>query len=341
MNNTENIITDNKINYKTGILKSGRIINITLISAVSVLTLLPFLGYLGGIFWVFGLFIHFKIQYIYGLVILGLIAFFFRKFLITISSFLSIILCLLFSQPLQIKFTSANGHYKKTEETCRVMFFNIDYFKNNKADYINHFIEADPDILILAEVSPPIYSLFKEKLYQYTYSNYSINPNSDEPDNGIAMFSRIAPLDGIKVVLFGEGTCPSMQINIKNNGKKISVIGTHPYSPVNKRRVISRDKQFLKLAEYIRNESAPVLLIGDMNSTVWEPEFKELLKRAGLINSMDNFGMQNSWPAYLPPFFRIPIDHVLYTNGIALKNKIVGPALGSDHLPVIADFSVE
>jgi endonuclease/exonuclease/phosphatase (EEP) superfamily protein YafD len=36
---------------------------------------------------------------------------------------------------------------------------------------------------------------------------------------------------------------------------------------------------------------------------------------------------------------RIPIDHVLHTPGISIQTRRLGMSTGSDHLPVIVEFS--
>jgi endonuclease/exonuclease/phosphatase (EEP) superfamily protein YafD len=159
--------------------------------------------------------------------------------------------------------------------------------------------------------------------------------------NGIAMFSRIAPIDRIKIINFGEGTIPSVQINFRINDRPVAVIGTHPYSPVNRHRFYSRGRQYVKLAEYIRALDMPVLIVGDFNSTVWQKDFRQFTADSRLSNSIDKFGMQPTWPTILPRFLRLQIDHVFYSKGINLINKTVGPNIGSDHLPVISDFLID
>jgi len=256
-------------------------------------------------------------------------------------SIVSLFINLSFLNPIKINyFVKYKPHIEK-REGIRTMFYNIYWHNNNVVKNTKYINKIKPDIIMLAEVSPKTYSLYKDQLNDYIYSKYSDNPNVDEPDNGIALFSKIKPENDIKIIVFEEWTCPSLQIDIKVNNKIVSVIGTHPYSPVNKNRTFGRDKQFVCLSEYIKNQSNPVLLIGDFNSTIWQKNFQYLVRNANLENSMDKFGFQPTWPAFFPPFLRITIDHVLYHKEIELNNKFLGSLSGSDHLPVIADFSVK
>ncbi|MBN2545011.1 MAG: endonuclease/exonuclease/phosphatase family protein [Spirochaetes bacterium] len=292
------------------------------------------------IFWIFDIFTHFRIHYIISVIALNVLFLFFRRFFLFTLSIISLFINLSFLNPIKINYFVKHKPYIEKKEGIRTMFYNIYWYKNNITKNTNYISEIKPDIVILAEVSPNTFRLYKERLKDFAYSNYSDNPNDDEPDNGIALFSKIKPENDIKIIIFEKWTCPSLQIDIKINGKIISVIGTHPYSPINKNRKLGRDKQFILLSDYIKNQSNPVLLIGDFNSTIWQKEFQYLVKNAELINSMDKFGLQPSWPASMPAFLRITIDHVLYQKEIELYNKFLGSLKGSDHLPVIADFSV-
>jgi endonuclease/exonuclease/phosphatase (EEP) superfamily protein YafD len=100
-----------------------------------------------------------------------------------------------------------------------------------------------------------------------------------------------------------------------------------------------RNDQLEKLAQLVRDQKKPVLLVGDLNVSPWSSYFTRLLKNSGLKNSMKGFGFQPSWPSNTS-FLRIPIDHVLYTPEIVIRNRAVGPDVGSDHLPVIVDFAL-
>ena len=90
----------------------------------------------------------------------------------------------------------------------------------------------------------------------------------------------------------------------------------------------------------MKQQKHPVLLLGDLNTTPWSFHFQHLLKESGLKNSMKGFGHQPSWPSNIP-FLRIPLDHVLHSEEITIHNRMIGRNIGSDHLPVIVDFSIK
>ena len=100
-----------------------------------------------------------------------------------------------------------------------------------------------------------------------------------------------------------------------------------------------RNRQFEELARTAFEEESSVMLIGDLNITSWSPVFWELLRKGGLTDSRQGFGIQPTWPVWLPVLL-IPIDHILVSEKIVIHSREVGPNIGSDHYPVVVDFSV-
>jgi hypothetical protein len=82
-----------------------------------------------------------------------------------------------------------------------------------------------------------------------------------------------------------------------------------------------------------------VLLVGDLNMTSWSPFFSDLIQTSGLRDSRKGFGMQNSWPANRR-LLMIPIDHILVSEGVKVLSRRIGQFNGSDHYPILLDFSL-
>ena len=67
-----------------------------------------------------------------------------------------------------------------------------------------------------------------------------------------------------------------------------------------------------------------VVMAGDLNVTPWSPHFQSALERGGLVDSRLGFGLQPTWPSFLPGM-RIPIDHVLSTPDVTIHRVERGP----------------
>lgn len=80
---------------------------------------------------------------------------------------------------------------------------------------------------------------------------------------------------------------------------------------------------------------ADLVVMGDFNGAPWSRPYRQLAAGAGLD---DRRQFLMTYPAWLPPVLRAPIDHILGRGEIAVTHLATGPGLGSDHLPVLADL---
>jgi endonuclease/exonuclease/phosphatase (EEP) superfamily protein YafD len=81
------------------------------------------------------------------------------------------------------------------------------------------------------------------------------------------------------------------------------------------------------------------ILAGDLNLTPWAPEFGHLIEAGDLRDTGPYRGLLATWLSRLP-FVGLLIDHVLVSPSIGILANRLGPDVGSDHLPVIADLAV-
>jgi endonuclease/exonuclease/phosphatase family metal-dependent hydrolase len=118
-----------------------------------------------------------------------------------------------------------------------------------------------------------------------------------------------------------------------------TLFGVHLASPVGKYRTDTRNKQLASLAEEIKNNNQPTVVVGDFNITPWSQYFEEFVQKTRLRDARKGIGVYPTWLAQFPPL-AIPIDHGLTSNGIKVGSFSLGSSFGSDHLPVILDFSI-
>ena len=101
--------------------------------------------------------------------------------------------------------------------------------------------------------------------------------------------------------------------------------------------------QFARIAAEIGRIEDNVILVGDFNATPWSYALRCFARDNGLVRETRNlptfpklwhFDAWRETPAFLP------LDHVLTRGNVRVTSVHTGNAAGSDHLPVIADFSV-
>lgn len=142
-----------------------------------------------------------------------------------------------------------------------------------------------------------------------------------------------------EVVYFVQQGFPSIVAEIDVAGRPLVLVGTHPIPPRDESRADLRDRQLQALAAFTRTKGPNIIVVGDLNTTPWGYAFRELIHDSGLRDSSRGQGFQWSWPAALP-LLALPIDHLLVGEDVVVTNRWMGPSIGSDHYPLIADIHV-
>ena len=73
---------------------------------------------------------------------------------------------------------------------------------------------------------------------------------------------------------------------------------------------------------------------------MWAYHYQRLIAATGLENARAGFGVKPTWPLFMP-FAMIPIDHCLVSDGVTVTAFDTGPAIGSDHLPVLVSLALD
>ncbi|NEO86669.1 MAG: hypothetical protein F6J87_20785 [Spirulina sp. SIO3F2] len=288
-------------------------------------------GFLGCFSWFLDLFSHFRVQYLLGLLVLGVLLLVRRRrrtatvFLILALVNLAIVLPLYFGQP-----------HKPTESSpiLRAMLVNVNTRLGDASRLRSVVSDADPDILVLEEIN----SVWISDLAWLTNSYPHSLAQPREDNFGIGLFSKL-PLAGAEVLYIGDAGVPSILATARTEQTNLSVIATHPPPPFGPEYSRWRNDQLEKLPDYVRS-LLPTLLLGDLNVTPWSYHFRRLLAQTGLHDSAKGYGVQPTWPSY-NPLLRIPIDHCLHSEDIVVVDRKIGESVSSDHYPVIVDFMIE
>ncbi len=290
-------------------------------------------GFLARSWWVFELFSHFRVQYFVVLAGCGII-FLARK------RHREVVLAIVFA----IVNFSVIGNYhgdsavqasieSGDQRKIRALMVNVNQ-GNQAYERLEQFVRStNPDLLVLIEVNRAWISRLRPLVKRYPYT--TSKPNGT---GGIALLSRI-PFDEATIEIIGGVGLPSIIARFTIDGQKLTLIGTHPRPPTSRDRAKYRNRQLAELARFISEQEEPIILLGDLNVTPWSPYFTDFLRTAGLRDSREGFGLQPTWPTRFPPAW-IPIDHALVSSNVRIHKREVGPHIGSDHYPVVIDFTI-
>lgn len=288
-----------------------------------------FIGFIGRAWWMFEMFSNFYQQYWWFFVVLTAVFLIGKKF-----KWASISFALLVVTSLMVGTVYLGGMRQESQpRDLRVMFNNV-YFGNSDTQRIAHYIKQEqPDIIALAEVNYALYTELAKLLPEYPHQFYQEGAGPYE----LALFSKV-PIENERAFFVGNHGIPTIRADVVVNERMMALYVIHPPWPMGSHYAQHRNDYLSYISNTALSENTPVLVIGDFNTTPWSPYFRDVLK-SGLYDSRQGFGIQTSWPAFLPAFLRIPLDHALY-RGLTIVNREVGTSTGSDHLPVIVDLKI-
>ena len=190
--------------------------------------------------------------------------------------------------------------------------------------------DENPDVVALVEVDQRWLTQLAPALTAYTG-----RIEHPRPDNfGIALYARgevTGSTDELATPL------PTITASVSVAGTRFDAIVTHPIPPMSGADVERQRTQLDLIAARARATPGPIVVMGDLNATPWSRPFHRFVGRSGLCDSRAGFGVQASFPA-ASALLRIPIDHVLVSCAIGVRDRRIGRDVGSDHLPVIVDL---
>ena len=220
----------------------------------------------------------------------------------------------------------------------RVMSANL-YYDNGHAERLGAQIRAaNPDVLVLVELSPLTLARVRSSGALDTYRYREVRER--EGAFGAAIFSRF-PLRDAAAPMVGGAMSLRATVEVDEN-RRFVMYAVHTISPTSGAFTSRWRQQLTALRHEAQDATLPVLMAGDFNATRDHRPFRQLVD-AGMRDAHDvvGDGWQPTWSAravVVPPMLRI--DHVLASPAFAVTGLDVGRDFGSDHLPLIADLAM-
>jgi len=283
--------------------------------------------------WLMDLLANFRVQYALYLVVAALLFFLCRNSRWAVVAAAAAALNLWIISPYLVPSPRSAVAEKELGESFRLMNFNVLSSNRRHDDVITYLREKDADFVFLLEASPEWEPALKKLSDLYPHQKNEIQAGNF----GIALLSK-TPFQKVEVAEYTPSIA-SIDAFVLVGDKRVRLIGTHPYPPINAKVCRLRNAHMQRLAESIAKETGATktIVAGDFNMTPWSPHFVDFLSASQLEDSAKGRGVMPTWYA-LPLFsFGVPIDHICVSEGIHIEDRGVGPDLGSDHRAVWVD----
>jgi endonuclease/exonuclease/phosphatase (EEP) superfamily protein YafD len=285
-------------------------------------------GFGGGLAWYLDLANHFRVQYAVILGACAVVAALIRRVAVAGVALALAVVNLAVVSPL---WDEDRAEAEAAELT--VLLLNLDA-GNHDYDAVRALIrERQPDLFAAVELTAAWQRELASVLEPYV--GRLLEPR--ESPWGLGLYSR-RPLREAKTLLPAGLMYPILTATVEGRTKELRVALLHPEVPGDP-SAAARHELFFDVVTAVVTEADSGAVLGDLNTTPWSARYRRLVEDADLEDTRVGYGLQTSWPSFLPAILRIPIDHVLVTNDLAAAERQVGPEVGSDHLPVWVELA--
>jgi vancomycin resistance protein VanJ len=199
--------------------------------------------------------------------------------------------------------------------------------------------QAQPDILLLQEVTWPIAHTLKDELADL-YPDNELHV-AYEPSMGQAILSRYPLIP--TGASYNKGRTQKAVVDTPDG--PMAVWNVHPHAPLAWSR---QYQQISALAEEIAAVDGPLIVGGDFNTTDQAETYRLVNQHLNNAHWQAGWGFGFTFPAHTPRFKRVPIitplvriDHIFYSDHFFARHAgTLSTSGGSDHLPVVAELSL-
>jgi endonuclease/exonuclease/phosphatase (EEP) superfamily protein YafD len=212
----------------------------------------------------------------------------------------------------------------------RVVVSNV-FFGNSEYERVVAFVRrARPDAVVFAEVTPEWRTALRALENELPHTQFTPGLR-----HGVLVMSRW-PAVVSETVPLGPDSVPFVHTRLDVAGRQLDLYGVHTDWPLGGHNAGIRNRQLSELGTLAARAGDAVVVAGDLNVTRHSPYFSDLLARGGL-RPASRGAWTPTWPTFFPPA-GIQIDHVLVSGKIGTTAFEVGPRVGSDHRPIVADL---
>lgn len=217
--------------------------------------------------------------------------------------------------------------------TLRLVSFNM-YKSNGDADRAVRWLLAQrADIIILLEATAAHDAALARLRQDYRY----VYPCSRSGKCSTKVFSRI-PAIGYWPLAKGDAdnrlALSAVTLHFDVAGAVVPVTAVHLSHPW---PLGGQQDELKALGQALSTLGRGGIIAGDFNSAPWTFAMRRLAAKADARLAS---GATGTWPAYGLQLPVLPLDQIYLGRCIAARSVTRGPALGSDHLPLVVDLGI-
>lgn len=291
-------------------------------------------SFFGRWVWWLDVLANFRAQYVAALTILGLALMLTKWRRTGLMVLLAAIINLVPVLPLYV---GSPGTGEPGAPSLRVMSFNLLSDNENFSGVIDYIRTIDPDLVLLHEASQPWEVAVESAGLDYEV----IRPRADRLIFGTLVLIRGEEIEAVSYG-FAKAQPRAVELSYRPTGwpQGVEVLSIHALAPSEEERAGLRDAQLKFAADWAERRERPTIVVGDFNATPWSWPFRDLVDQTNLRNSQTGFGLHLSFPATSNVLLRVPIDHLMHSEELIIRDRRLGPSLGSDHFPLVVDLEL-
>ena len=289
------------------------------------------IAFLGDCHWYADLFSHLRPQYCVWLAIATLGAQRLRHrtaLLVAIAGLIANVAAL---APYALPWQNANAG-RTTGRAWTFVSVNLLYGNLQVSRITDYLRRTQADVVVFQEVSARWADDLEELRDLYPYRTTQSRKNGF----GVAVFSREKPVDVRVVATASPVGEQAVYAEWESEGRRFGVAGIHPDKPDKEWKIQNRRIYFDQVAQWCEEKARadqPVIVIGDFNATPWSSSMKTFTRQTELRNTSQGTIFGATWNVWQP--HRLLIDHAFLSSHWRLLHREIGPAIGSDHRPLL------
>jgi endonuclease/exonuclease/phosphatase (EEP) superfamily protein YafD len=193
------------------------------------------------------------------------------------------------------------------------------------------------DVVVLLEATESFAVVLDEikELYPHQIRHLESSPF------GIALASK-HPIDFGAISKAPSGMFAHIEATIKLPGRDtpLALYAVHAPPPISADMADERNRKFEHVArKAAAHPQATPVVVGDFNVTPWSPYFQKFIADSGLRDARTPRRFDHTWPVtFNNAHIGLAIDHSFAHPSLPLVKRVIGPDLGSDHMPVTVTF---